>query len=113
MEKPRLRGQRAECLRISCRASYGPGLIGYQTGARVVRQAQERTVPEYIRPGTASSMLAVTPAAVEVHNNVRWGKLDIRIDIQFASRTGWPFGRSLARLEGPEHVTSNCRSLSA
>jgi hypothetical protein len=29
-------------------------------------------MPEYIRPGTVSSTLAVTPAAVEVHNNVRW-----------------------------------------
>jgi hypothetical protein len=43
-----------------------------QTGACIVRQAQERTMPEYIRPGTVSSTLAVTPAAVEVHNNVRW-----------------------------------------
>jgi hypothetical protein len=87
MEKPRLRGQRAECLRISCHASYGPGLIRYQSGARVVRRAQERTAPEYIRPGTVSTTLAVTLAAVEVHNNVRWGKPDIRIDIQFASGT--------------------------
>ena len=38
-------------------------------------------MPEYIRPGTVSSTLAVTPAAVEVHNTVRWGKPDIRIDI--------------------------------
>jgi hypothetical protein len=38
-------------------------------------------MPEYIRPGTVSSTLAVTPAAVEVHNNVRWGKSDTRIDI--------------------------------
>jgi hypothetical protein len=32
-------------------------------------------MPEYIRPGTVSSTLAVTPAAVEVHNNVRWVNL--------------------------------------
>jgi hypothetical protein len=50
-----------------CIAHYGPGLMGYQTGARIVRQAQEQAGPEYIRPGTASSKLAVTPAAVEVH----------------------------------------------
>lgn len=61
MEKPRLRGQRAECLRISCRASYGPGLIGYQTGARIVRQALEQSVPEYIGPSTGSSTLAGRP----------------------------------------------------
>ena len=45
---------------------------GVQTGACIVKQAQEQTGPEYIRPGTGSSTLAVTPAAVEVHNNVRW-----------------------------------------
>jgi hypothetical protein len=50
-----------------CLAHYGPGLMGYQTGARIVRQAQEQLAPESIRPGTASSKLAVTPAAVEVH----------------------------------------------
>src|SRR3954453_12496029 len=46
-----------------------------QTGACIVRQAQERIMPEYIRPGTIPSTLAVTPAAVEVHNNVRWVSL--------------------------------------
>jgi len=50
MEKPRLRGERAGCLRISCRACYGPGLIGYQTGTCIVRQGQEQTGPDYIRP---------------------------------------------------------------
>jgi hypothetical protein len=55
-----------------CLAHYGPGLIRYQTGARIVRRAQEQAGPEYIRPGTASSKQAVTPAAIEVHNNVRW-----------------------------------------
>ncbi|KLK94647.1 hypothetical protein AA309_02340 [Microvirga vignae] len=61
--------------RISCRASYGPGLIGVQTGACIVRQAQEQTGPESIRPDTVSSKLAVTPAGLEVHNNVRWVNL--------------------------------------
>ena len=59
-----------------------------QTGACIVRQAQDWTGPEYIRPGTVSSTLAVTPAALEVHNTVRWGKPDIRIDIKFASGSG-------------------------
>ncbi len=40
MEKPRLRGERAGCLRISCLACYGPGLIRVQSGACIVRQAQ-------------------------------------------------------------------------
>jgi hypothetical protein len=44
-------------------------------GARIVRQAQDWTGPEYIRPGTVPSRLAVTPAALEVHNNVRWVSL--------------------------------------
>jgi hypothetical protein len=60
-----------------------------QTGACIVRQAQERTMPEYIRPGTVSSTLAVTPAAVEVHNNVRWVSLiwGLKSDPQGARRT--------------------------
>jgi hypothetical protein len=41
-------------------------------------------MPEYIRPGTVSSTLAVTPAAVEVHNNVRWGKSDMGVEKQSA-----------------------------
>ena len=57
-----------------CLAHYGLGLIGYQTGARIVRQAQEQTEPEYIRPCTVPSEPAVTPAALEVHN-VRWVSL--------------------------------------
>ena len=44
-------------------------------GACIVRQAQDWTGPEYIRPGTVPSRLAVTPAALEVHNNVRWVSL--------------------------------------
>jgi hypothetical protein len=51
--------------------------MGYQTGARIVRQAQEQAESDYIRPDKASSRLAVTPAALEVHNNVRWGKPDM------------------------------------
>lgn len=74
----------AGCFRTPCRASYGPGLIGYQSGAGIVRQAQEQTGPEYIRPGAVPSKLAVTPAAYEVHNNVRWGKPDMGIETQFA-----------------------------
>ena len=60
-----------------CLAHYGPGLIGYQSGACIVRQAQEQTGPEYIRPRTITSKRAVTPAACEVHNIVRWGKTDM------------------------------------
>ena len=56
-------------------------------------------MPEYIRPGTVSSTLAVTPAAIEVHNTVRWGKPDIRIDIKFASGSGRTLCRSLAWLK--------------
>jgi hypothetical protein len=55
--------------------------MGYQTGARVVRRAQDKAGSEYIRPDTTTSKLAVTSAAVEVHNNVRWGASDIRIDM--------------------------------
>jgi hypothetical protein len=47
---------------------------GYQSGACIVRQAQDRTGPEYIRPYTVPSRQPVTPAALEVHNNVRWCK---------------------------------------
>ena len=47
------------------------------TGARIVRRAQDRTVPEYIRPGTASSERAVTPALSEVHSYVRWDETDM------------------------------------
>jgi hypothetical protein len=43
-----------------------------QSGACIVRQAQDRTGPEYIRPRTVPSKPAMTPAAFEVHNNVRW-----------------------------------------
>jgi hypothetical protein len=55
-----------------CLAHYGPELIEYQTGACIVRQAQEWTGPEYIHPCTVPSKPAVTPAASQVHNNVRW-----------------------------------------
>jgi hypothetical protein len=41
--------------------------MGYQTGARIVRQTQEQTEPEYIRPGTASLEPGVTPATLNVH----------------------------------------------
>jgi hypothetical protein len=46
-------------------------------------------MPEYIRPGTISSTLAVTPAAAEVHNNVRWVSLiwGSLFDPQGAQRT--------------------------
>ncbi len=67
-----------------CLAHYGPGLMGYQTGACIVRQAQEQAGPEYTRPGTASSKPAVTPAALKVHNNVRWGKPDMGFETQSA-----------------------------
>ena len=67
-----------------CLAHYGPGLIGYQTGACIVRQAQKQTGPEYIRPGAVSLRQAVTPAALKVHNNVRWGKPDMGIETQSA-----------------------------
>ena len=46
-EGPKLRGERAGCLRISCLASYGPGLIGYQTRACVVRQTQFQEVSAF------------------------------------------------------------------
>jgi hypothetical protein len=89
MKKPRLRGERAGCLRISHLASYGAWADRVQTGACIVRQSQERTMPEYIRPGTVSSTLAVTPAAVEVHNNVRWVSLiwGLKSDLQGVRRT--------------------------
>ena len=67
-----------------CLAHCGPGLLGYQTGARVVRQAQEQAGPEYIRPDTASSKRAVTPSASKSTYDVRWGNLDMGIEIQFA-----------------------------
>jgi hypothetical protein len=63
-----------------CLAHYGPGLMGYQTGACIVRQAQDQTGPEYIRPCTVPSKPAVTPAASQVHNNVRWGKHNMGMD---------------------------------
>jgi hypothetical protein len=64
-------------------AHYGPGLNGYQSGARIVRQAQEQTEPEYIRPGTASSKQAVTPAASRSTYDVRWGKPDMGAEACF------------------------------
>jgi len=67
-----------------CLAHYGPGLIGYQSGACIVRQAQEQAGPDYIRPDTAPSKPAVTPAASEVLNNVRWGKPDMGSETQSA-----------------------------
>ena len=70
-----------------CLAHYRPGLIGYQTGARIVRQAQEQTEPEYIRSCTVSSKLAVTPVASKSTYDVRWGKPDMGIEIQFARVT--------------------------
>jgi hypothetical protein len=48
-------------------AHYGPGLIGYQTGACVVRQGQEQTGRDYIPPDTISSRHAVAPAAFAVN----------------------------------------------
>jgi hypothetical protein len=67
--------------------------MGYQTGACIVRQAQEWTGPEYIRPRTVPSKPAVTPAACEIHNNVRWGNADMGTEACFCkglhlSRTG-------------------------
>ena len=62
-EKPRLRGERVGMPSHLHLAHYGPGLSGYQSGARIVRQAQEQAGPESIRPGTAASKPAVTPAA--------------------------------------------------
>jgi hypothetical protein len=61
-----------------CLAHYRPGLIGYQTGARIVRRAQDQTGPEYIRPCTVPSTLAVTPAAsksttMSAGVNLIWG----------------------------------------
>ena len=50
-----------------CLAHYGRGLMGSQTGAYIVSQAQEQTGPEYTRPDTVSSTRGVTPAALEVH----------------------------------------------
>jgi len=67
-----------------CLAHYGPGLTGYQTGACIVRQAQEQAVQEYIRAGTASSKRAVKPSASKSTYDVRWGNLDMGIEIQFA-----------------------------
>jgi hypothetical protein len=61
-------------------AHYGPGLKGYQSGARIVRQAQEHAGPEYIHPHTASSRLAVTPAASTSTYDVRWGNPDMGIE---------------------------------
>ena len=58
--------------------------MGYQTGACIVRQVQDQTGPEYIRPCTVPSKLAVTPAALEVHNNLRWGKTDMGTETEFA-----------------------------
>jgi hypothetical protein len=56
----------------------------YQSGARIVRQARDQTGPEYIRPYTVASKPAVTPAAFEVHINVRWGLPDMGIETQSA-----------------------------
>lgn len=47
---------------------YGPGLNGYQSGARIVRQAREKTKPEYIRPGRVTSKRTVMPAASKSTN---------------------------------------------
>ena len=64
-------------------AHYGPGLIGYQTGACIVGQAQEQAGPEYIRPGTASSEPEVTPAASMSTYDVRWDKPDMGAEACF------------------------------
>jgi hypothetical protein len=45
--------------------------------ACIVRQAQEQTGPEPIRPDTLPLKLAVTHAASQVHNNVCRGKPDM------------------------------------
>ncbi len=84
-----------------CLAHYGPGLIGYQTGARIVRQAQEQTEPEYIRSCTVSSKLAVTPVASKSTYDVRWSIPDMGIETQITtpiktgSTTQRPFLRSV------------------
>ena len=56
----------------------------------------QRAVTVFLGVGAAAGwgMLAVSPAAVEVHNTVRWGKPDIGIDIKFASGAGRTFGRT-------------------
>lgn len=71
-------------------AHCGPGLIGVQTGARIVRQTQEQAGPEYIRPGAASSRQAVTPAAsksatMSAGVNLIWG---LKYNPQGARRRG-------------------------
>jgi hypothetical protein len=60
-----------------CLAHYGPGLIGYQTGACIVRQARDQTGPEYIRPHTVTSKRTVMPVASQSKYDVRWGELDV------------------------------------
>ncbi|MBJ6127873.1 hypothetical protein [Microvirga splendida] len=46
-----------------------------QTGARIVRRAQEQAMPDYIRPDTAPSKAGGDARRLEVHNNVRWVSL--------------------------------------
>lgn len=70
-----------------CLAHYGPGLIGYQTGACIVRQAQERTGSEYtVLTGLIEAGGDVR--RLKVHHSVRWDKPHMRIEIQSARGTG-------------------------
>ena len=66
--------------------------MGYQTSARTVRQAQKQAGPEYIRPDTASSKQAVTPAASKSTYDVRWSKPDMGSEACFYK--GLHIGRS-------------------
>jgi hypothetical protein len=57
--------------------------MGYQTGARIVRRAQEQADPSWhglIEAGGDARRF-------EVHNTVRWSTPDIGIEIQFARVT--------------------------
>jgi hypothetical protein len=58
-----------------------------QTGTCIVRQAPDQTGPEYIRPHTVTSKLAVTPVASKSTYDVRWGEPDMGIEIEFARTT--------------------------
>ena len=79
MEKPRLRGERAGMPSHLRRASYGPGLKGYQSGACIVRQARGIAMLEYIRPSTASSQSGGDARRLRSPHDVRWGKPDMGI----------------------------------
>ena len=74
-----LRGERTECLRISCRACYGLGLIEMQ--GRQHRQASAgMTEPEYIRPGTVF---------IEARGDARRSKIHVRVKPGIPDMPGW------------------------